>query len=520
MLKDRASGEIRTEEFTMSYLPCFSAETWTLLLTFLCLFIAYGYWPFGLFRKLGISGPKPLPFFGTIFIYGKGFAQADIECFRKYGRIWGIYDGRLSSVCTVETGIIRTVLVKGFYPYFTNRRDFRFSGPLNDSLNNARDESWRRIRTSLSPSFSSGRLKEMFKRMKQQADKLVRCLQKNTNSEAVDIKQFFSAYAVDVLASTTISLDTDSFNNPSDPVVMRVKKIDFNFNNPCFLLSVVFPFLDPLLEKANLCIFPLAEVRFLCNFLNKVILDREKNVHVKQVDFLQQMIDSQLAETKVGTNESKKGMTRREILSQAVMSWIGGRDIISKSLAFLSHNLATNPDAMKKLQDEIDQVFPNKAPVTYAELMQMGYLDMVLNESLRRYPIALRIERLCSETIVIGGVTIPKGTLVQIPVYALHHDPDLWPEPECFRPERFGKENKHSLDPYAFLPFGAGPRNCIAMRFVTVLMKLAVVQVLQNFSFAVCEETEIPLQLDNSPLLGTKNPIKLKVVPRFPVMEE
>ncbi|XP_036409768.1 cytochrome P450 3A30-like [Megalops cyprinoides] len=505
----------------MSYLPCFSAETWTLLVTFLCLLIAYGYWPYGFFRKLGISGPKPSPFFGTFYLYAKGLTQADIECFRKYGRIWGIYEGRQPVVCTMETGIIRTVLVKGFYPYFTNRRDFRFSGPLNDSLNNARDESWRRIRTSLSPSFSSGRIKEMFPRMKQQADKLVRCLQKTTNSgEAVDIREFFSAYGVDVLGSTILSVDTDSFNNPNDPVVMKLKKIDFDFSNPGFILSALFPFLNPLLEKANLCIFPLVEVRFIYNFLDKVILDREKNVHMKQMDFLQQMIDSQLPETKVGTNENKKGMTRREILSQAVISWLTGHDIMSKTLAFLSYNLATNPDAMKKLQDEIDQVFANKAPVTYTELMQMEYLDMVLNESLRMYPIALRIERLCSETIVIGGITIPKGTLVMIPVYALHHDPDLWPEPECFRPERFGKENKHSLDPYAFLPFGAGPRNCIAMRFVTVLMKLAVVQVLQNFSFAMCEETEIPLQLISIPLLGTKNPIKLKVVPRFPVMEE
>uniref|UniRef100_A0A0E9X920 unspecific monooxygenase n=2 Tax=Anguilla anguilla TaxID=7936 RepID=A0A0E9X920_ANGAN len=156
----------------------------------------------------------------------------------------------------------------------------------------------------------------------------------------------------------------------------------------------------------------------------------------------------------------------------------------------------------------------------YEQLVQMEYLDMVLNESLRLYPIALRLERLCTETIVVNGVTIPKDTLVTIPVFALHRDPELWPEPECFNPERFSKENKDSMDPYAFLPFGAGPRNCIGMRFAVALMKLAIVQVLQNFSFVTCKETEIPLQLDKLPLLGTINPIKMKVVSRGPTMKE
>lgn len=69
--------------------------------------------------------------------------------------------------------------------------------------------------------------------------------------------------------------------------------------------------------------------------------------------------------------------------------------------------------------------------------MQMEYLDMVVNESMRLYPIANRIERMSKTSVEVNGVTIPKGTVAMIPTYILHRDPDLWPEPEDFKPERY-----------------------------------------------------------------------------------
>lgn len=156
--------------------------------------------------------------------------------------------------------------------------------------------------------------------------------------------------------------------------------------------------------------------------------------------------------------------------------------------------------------------------------MQMEYLDSVINESLRLYPIILRLERVAKATVEINGIVIPKDMVVMVPTWPLHRDPSLWPEPEAFKPERyrrdlyvfsqrpwtlktvatflsckpccvcifrFSKENKDSIDPYTYMPFGAGPRNCIGMRFALVMMKLAMVEILQRFSFSVCKETEV-----------------------------
>ncbi|XP_063127926.1 cytochrome P450 3A11-like isoform X7 [Rattus norvegicus] len=170
------------------------------------------------------------------------------------------------------------------------------------------------------------------------------------------------------------------------------------------------------------------------------------------------------------------------------------------------------------LGPEEDQVSPTHAPPTYDTVMEMEYLDMVLNETPRLYPIGYRLERVCKKDIKLDGVFIPKGSVVMIPFYTLQHDPQHWPEPEEFLPERFSKENKGSIDPYVYLPFGNGPRNCIGMRFALMNMKLALTKVLQNFSFQLCEETQIPLKLSRQRLFGPEKPIVLKVVPRDAVI--
>ena len=82
-------------------------------------------------------------------------------------------------------------------------------------------------------------------------------------------------------------------------------------------------------------------------------------------------------------------------------------------------------------------VFYLQAELTYESIVQMEYLDMVLNESQRLFPIANRVERMAKKTVELNGVTIPKGTAIMIPVYTLHRDPALWPDPEVFQPERY-----------------------------------------------------------------------------------
>ncbi|NWW30693.1 CP3A9 protein, partial [Panurus biarmicus] len=478
----------------------------------------YGTWPFGLFKKLGIPGPRPLPFFGTCLEYRKGFLEFDTECFKKYGKVWGIYDGRQPTLAVTDPQIIKSVLVKDCYTTFTNRRRTDLAGVLNNAISLAEDEHWKRLRTVLSPTFTSGKLKEMFPIMKHYGEILVKNVQKQVKEDSsISVKDIFGSYSMDVVTSTSFGVNIDSMNNPKDPFVREMKKlIKFDFFNPVFILSFVFPFLIPVMAKMNVNIFPSDAVDFFMRSLNKIKQEREKEAHKGRVDFLQLMIESQRSASQ-GNNEanhSYKALTDTEVLAQAFIFIFAGYEPTSNTLGFLAYELALHPDVQQKLLQEIDTVLPNKAPLTYEAIMKLEYLDMTLSETLRIYPLGGRIERTCKKDVEINGVTIPKGVVVTIPPYVLHHDPEYWPNPDELRPERFSKENKESIDPYTYLPFGAGPRNCIGMRFALLTLKVAIASLLQHFTFQTCKETQIPIKLSSMGLLIPEKPIILKLVPR------
>ncbi|XP_060116486.1 cytochrome P450 3A21-like [Heteronotia binoei] len=494
-----------------------SVETWVFLTAFISLLMLYGIWPYGVFKKLGIPGPRPLPFIGTMLHNRHGSIKFDQDCYEKYGKIWGFYDGRTPVLGVADPAIIKTVLVKECYSTFINRRDVGPMAELEEGVLTAKDEQWKRLRTLLSPTFTSGKLKDMFPIIVHYAKSLMKNVQaKVEREEPLDIKGLFGAYSMDVVTSTSFGVTTDSINNPNDPFLKEVEKlIDVNFTSPVLMLLNVFPFLRPLLTMMGMSFFPRDAMKFFAKSFAKIKENREKGSEKGRVDFLQLMIEYQKASDAKRSNEvANKALTDSEILAQAITLIVAGYEDTSNNLSYTAYELALHPDVQQKLQEEIDLVLPNKAPLTYESIMQMEYLDMTMNETLRLYANTFRLERECKKDVEINGIAIPKGTVVMVPPRVLHLDPEYWSEPKEFRPERFSKEMRDKIDPYVFMPFGAGPRICIGMRFAMLTMKTAIIGLLQHFSFKPCKETQIPLQLSTRGFARPAKPIILKFVPR------
>ncbi|KAM7331608.1 hypothetical protein ACRRTK_008316 [Alexandromys fortis] len=384
---------------------------------------------------------------------------------------------------------------------------------MSKAISLAKDEEWKRLRALLSPTFTSGKLKEMFPIIEEYGDILVKYLRREVEKgKPLTMKEVLGAYSMDVITSTAFGVNVDSLHNPKDPFVEKTRNLlKMDFFDPLIMSVVLFPFLTPIYEMINVSIFPKDSIAFFKKFVTRMKENRLNSGDKHRVDFLQLMMNSQ---NNSKDKESHKALSDVEIMAQSIIFIFGGYETTSSTLAFALHSLATHPDIQKKLQEEIDVALPNKAPPSYDKVMEIEYLDMMLSETLRLYTISDRLERVCKQDVEINGVFIPKGAVVMIPIFSLHRDPQYWPEPEEFRPERFSKENKGSIDPYVYMPFGNGPRNCIGMRFALMNIKLALTKLLQNFSFQPCKETQIPLKLHRKPLLKPEKPIVLKVVPR------
>uniref|UniRef100_A0A3B4H8A4 Cytochrome P450 3A27-like n=1 Tax=Pundamilia nyererei TaxID=303518 RepID=A0A3B4H8A4_9CICH len=340
------------------FFTLFSATTWTLLVLLFTLILLYGLWPYRFFKKLGIPGPRPLPYIGTMLGIRKGILGFDLECHAKYGDIWGLYDGRTPLLMVADPEIVKTVMVKECYSVFTNRR-------VRKNLN------------SFLQSLNTGSL------------------------------LFVAPYSLDTVTSASFSVETDSINNQNDPVNVQVQKF--------------------LKFKMWLLLFIKSKLNSICRMSN-----------FARADFLQVLIQSEIPEKTYKNDEEQpsKGLTEHEILSQALVFIFGGYETTSTTLTNILYNLATNPDALQTLHKEIDANLKEDAPISYEELTGLQYLDQVILESMRLFPTAPRLNRVCKRTVQVNGLTIPEGTTIRIPAWVLHKDPRYWDSPELFRPER------------------------------------------------------------------------------------
>lgn len=201
---------------------------------------------------------------------------------------------------------------------------------------------------------------------------------------------------------------------------------------------------------------------------------QEKSEATDLVTTLLQMVD----------DETGEGMTNQQLRDEAVSMFLAGYETTATAMSWGLELLTHHPEVLQKLRTEIDTQLGNRTPI-FDDLPNLPYTRMVVMELLRLFPPAWWLTRTAVDDDVIDGYHIPAGTMVGDLFYMMHRHPDFWPEPERFDPERFSPAQSAHRHHCAWIPFGAGQRQCIGKDFALMEGQLLLARVLQRYDLAM-----------------------------------
>ena len=292
-------------------------------------------------------------------------------------------------------------------------------------------------------------MKQMTPLIRECLDVLLRNMEvRSINNYPMDVKKYFSAYTMDVICSCIFGTKINSLQNPESELVKYSLKFAENTS-----LSGTIAFLFPSMARLNkiplnVSPFDYNALKFLSTFLTQVYENRQNDPNLRRMDFVNAVLDAM--------KESGGTLSMREIVEQGIIFFMAGYDTMTATLATAGYALATNPAVQEKLYNEFESEEVDPDNYDYDTIGSLKYLDAFVSEVLRFYTPVPRIERKAIEDCYLGDIPIQKDTIVIIPVHAIHHDPEYFPNPEKFNPERFLNQEAEYVNPYSFLPFASG----------------------------------------------------------------
>ncbi|TRY73186.1 hypothetical protein TCAL_02546 [Tigriopus californicus] len=444
-----------------------------------------------------------------------------------------------------DLDLAKCILVKDF-DHFMDRRKVPTDGKsqrnkvFSTMLTSLCGDQWKTMRSIVSPIFTSGKLKSMTVLVNNVGDDFVQYLSKFSESgEPFNAKDTFTNFTLDSIASCGFGFEARSLKNTDSQFRSMITKLtDVNqvlqFGQYAFM--ALFPSLSKMMN-VELDLFNREAGNFVLDVLGQCIKER-RNSKVRRNDLLDLLLDALEADRQGIKQELEKDQYDQDaaihvsrtssipddeielfLLSNAFILFFAGFDTSSTIMSVASYFLATHEDVQEKLYDEISEAIAQNDGsdvLDYTTVQALPYLDKVVHETLRIYPLTI-IERACVKDYQIPGTNfvIEKDMLVQIPSTAIMKDPKYYDNPNEFDPENFSPEAKAKRNPYAFLAFGQGPRNCVGMRFALLQVKISLIRLLANYKLERCSQTLTELIPDpKSITIQPKGDILLTILPR------
>nr|XP_040230967.2 cytochrome P450 4d2-like [Anopheles coluzzii] len=475
------------------------------------------------------DGAKPHWLLGNVMEYPAndipGIFETMVALHKRHGKDlfnWGLLNDHMitvSSAANVEKVVMAKRTEKSSVYEFIELW-------LGQGLLISKGEKWFHRRKIITPTFHFKILESFVTVFNQEAEILIEKLSQYADTgREFDIYEPISLYALDSICTTSMGVEINAQRHPENQYVRDVKRMSELILLRIFHVLSSFPrtywyTMPNAWEQRKL-------IRRLHAFTDTVIHKRREQLleRSSQVSNEQECLDEEHLYTKrretfldllLNVRVDGNSLSDLDIREEVDTFMFEGHDTTTSGIAFTFYQLAKHPEIQEKLYREIQDVLGveyRHVPLTYNTLQNFPYLDMVVKESLRLLPPVSFIGRRLADDIEMNGVTIPAGTDFTIPIYVIHRNPVVYPDPERFDPERFSDGNTQRRGPYDYIPFSIGSRNCIGQRYALLEMKVAIVRMV-SFYRILPGDTMHEIRLKTDLVLRPDKSIPIKLVAR------
>ncbi|GMT21589.1 hypothetical protein PFISCL1PPCAC_12886 [Pristionchus fissidentatus] len=475
--------------------------------------------------RRGVPGPTPELFLGNLrstWDYDKPRSIVIRDWSKKYGKIYGFYEGQVPHLVISDYDMLNEIIVKKFDHFYARARFLmqeRKDGP-NTRITEARGPHWKRLRTLGSMAFTQKSLKNIITTVEHSASTVVDGMAEQAGE--VNVLRFYQEYTLDVICKVALGMhDIKMFENEYLNTCIEI--FSRPLRNPATVIASIIPFAVDEIRACFMLLFKLLPrpspffvlMKMLKANVEQRRKERETNGNEATGDFIDLFLDAEVdaSEVQFGENsDTAKKLSSDEIVGQCFIFLLAGFDTTSNSLAYTTHFLANYPEVQKKLVEEINDFLLKNETLELDKLNDLKYMEAVIKESLRHYPLAsLAVTRECSKACEINGFKFEVGDNIATDTWSMHMDEKVWGEDaKEFRPERWLEDS--SRPRAAFQSFGEGPRICLGMRLAYMEEKMALIKLLSRFSIEKTPQTN-PVKLVGSHTVSPEK-VMVKLVQR------
>ncbi|GBM59071.1 Cytochrome P450 4c3 [Araneus ventricosus] len=406
-----------------------------------------------------------------------------------------------------------TVLKKTFMYDFLNYW-------FKEGLITSSGSKWRMRRKLLTPAFHFRILTDFQPVLDEQSRVLVKALEEKEGEE-VDIVHPVTLCTLDIICETAMGIQVEA-QRKNTKYVEALKQASSQFSDRVIKPWVWSDFTYYLTEEGRKY---KKNVSTMLQFTSAVIRERKREMLLKAKQESNPFQERDQGGDDVNTKKRKAFLdllldlhikdnilSERDIREEVDTFMFAGHDTTAMGISWALYNIGLRPDIQENIHDELDRIFGDdyERPIKMEDVRDMKYLDCVIKESQRLYPSLPVIGRELEEDVIIDGYTVPAGTTCMLATFMLHRNPEVFPNPEVFDPDRFLTENCAGRHPFAYVPFSAGPRNCIGQRFAMLEEKTVVANVLRKFWIESLDQRD-KLRLTAEMVLRNDGPLRIKV---------